>query len=210
MRGVQEVYRITPATTTTLVEPLGANDDIIYVKDASKLGQPNTEDNIWGIITIDGERIMYRERDLINNTVSSLMRGTAGTAASSHAVDSEVYDMGRGNLLPLEYQNYVTLSNTISNGITTIFEIADLTIESTDTAAVEVYVGGSRLSENLFTVTSVSPVQVTLDNFVPSGIEVTVLVRQGVTWYAPGPGTPSNGIPLQNTDTRAARFLQGR
>jgi hypothetical protein len=210
MRGVQEVYRITPVTTTTLVEPLGANDDIIYVKDASKLGQPNTEDNIWGIITIDGERIMYRERDLINNTVSSLMRGTAGTAASSHAVDSEVYDMGRGNLLPLEYQNYVTLSNTISNGITTIFEIADLTIESTDTAAVEVYVGGTRLSENLFTVTSVSPVQVTLDNFVPSGIEVTVLVRQGVTWYAPGPGTPSNGIPLQNTDTRAARFLQGR
>jgi hypothetical protein len=35
------------------------------------------------------------------------------------------------------------------------------------------------------------------------------LVRRGVTWYAPGAGTPSNGIALQQTNTQAARFLRG-
>jgi hypothetical protein len=37
-----------------------------------------------------------------------------------------------------------------------------------------------------------------------------LLVRRGVTWYAPWiAGTPSNGEPLQITNTAAARFLRG-
>ena len=43
-----------------------------------------------------------------------------------------------------------------------------------------------------------------------SGSEVTILQRRGVTWYAAGVGTPSNGIALQETDTIAARFLCDR
>jgi hypothetical protein len=43
----------------------------------------------------------------------------------------------------------------------------------------------------------------------PEGVEVTILVRRGVTWYAPGIGEPSNGQALQITDTQAARFLRG-
>ena len=208
MRGLQEVYRITPSTTTYLEQALLATDDIIYVDDASKLSEPNTPDNIWGILTIDGERIMYRERDVINNTVSSLMRGTAGTAAADHAIGADVYDMGIDNRLPFEYQNYIDYSNTISDGITTVFEIPGLAIDPADTGAVEVYIGGTRILSG-FTVNSVDPVQVTLNFSIPPGPEVTVLVRQGVTWYAPGPGTPSNGVPLQQTDTIAARFLRG-
>jgi hypothetical protein len=49
-------------------------------------------------------------------------------------------------------------------------------------------------------------------NFVEapvSGLEVTILVRRGSTWYNPGPGTPSNGIPLQDTNNTCARFLRG-
>lgn len=42
-----------------------------------------------------------------------------------------------------------------------------------------------------------------------AGVEVTILQRRGVTWYAPGTGTPSNGEPLQITNTVAARFLRG-
>jgi hypothetical protein len=42
-----------------------------------------------------------------------------------------------------------------------------------------------------------------------SGVEVVILQRRGVTWYAPGVGTPSNGEPLQLTETAAARFLRG-
>jgi hypothetical protein len=43
----------------------------------------------------------------------------------------------------------------------------------------------------------------------PAGVEVTMLVRKGVTWYAPGVGTPSDGNALQETNTPAARFLRG-
>jgi len=42
-----------------------------------------------------------------------------------------------------------------------------------------------------------------------AGVEVTILVRQGVTWYEPGVGTASDGIALQDTNTQAARFLRG-
>jgi hypothetical protein len=41
------------------------------------------------------------------------------------------------------------------------------------------------------------------------GSEVTILVRQGVTWYQQGATTASDGVSLQDTDTLAARFLRG-
>jgi hypothetical protein len=69
MRGLQLTYRITANSTTTLVQELGQLDDVIYVADASKLGNPSLTDNIWGVITINGERIMYRYRDATTNTV---------------------------------------------------------------------------------------------------------------------------------------------
>jgi hypothetical protein len=43
----------------------------------------------------------------------------------------------------------------------------------------------------------------------PEGVEVTILIRRGVTWYEPGVNTASNGVALQDTNTRAARFLRG-
>jgi hypothetical protein len=43
----------------------------------------------------------------------------------------------------------------------------------------------------------------------PAGVEVTILVRRGLSWYQPGDGTASNGVSLQETDTVAARFLRG-
>jgi hypothetical protein len=43
----------------------------------------------------------------------------------------------------------------------------------------------------------------------PNGVEVVILIKQGVTWYAPGSGTASNGQALQDTNTEAAMFLKG-
>jgi hypothetical protein len=60
---------------------------------------PNLSAGVFGIITINGERISYRNRNLANNTLTGLRRGTAGTAAADHPVTSEVYDLGIGNLL---------------------------------------------------------------------------------------------------------------
>jgi hypothetical protein len=212
MRGVQAVYRITPETTTTLAQPLTQDDDVIYVDDASALSWPDIEANIWGVVMINGERIMYRYRDTTNNTINSLLRGTAGTAATDHPAGATVTDMGRENLLPEQYQNYIVSNSTLANGTTTLFVAEDINLESEDSAvqdlSVEVYVGGTRV-ESGYSIVGEGPVQVQFIQAPPDGVEVTILVRRGVTWYAPGAGTPSDGAPLQMTNTQAARFLRG-
>jgi hypothetical protein len=87
MRELQATYVITNATTTALAQDVSASADIIYVNDATALAAPDLSINQWGVITIDAERIMYREINYNTNTVSSLIRGTAGTAATAHTVE---------------------------------------------------------------------------------------------------------------------------
>ncbi len=212
MRGVQATYRITPETTTYLTTPLLDSDNVINVYDANALSEPSLENNIWGILTVNGERIMYRERNLVNNTVSGLLRGTAGTAAANHLTGSLIYNMSRDNLLPVD-QNYVVKNSELANGTQTTFIAADINFDNVDSTsvidlAVEVYVGGTQQLAN-YTITNDTPVTVEFDTAPAEGSEVTILVRQGVTWYAPGAGTPSDGVALQDTNTEAARFLRG-
>jgi hypothetical protein len=86
--------------------------------------------NIWGIITIGAERIMYRHRDTENNTVSGLLRGTAGTAIADHATGTNVFDMGRSNLLPAKYQNYVVSNTILANGSQTVFVASNIILNN--------------------------------------------------------------------------------
>jgi hypothetical protein len=232
MRGVQATYRITESTTTTLTQPLSATANIAYVANASQLSDPNLPLGIFGVITIDGERIMYRQRDTALNTISGLMRGTAGTGAASHEADAYVYDTGRGNLLPNEYQDYVVSDTNMGDGTTSVFyapsiEFEDFLDSSSERLAVEVYVGGVRqyaysnttaTSQYRYFVTDYSPLAVdfVVDNTVyppltapAAGSEVTILVRHGVTWYQQGVGAASDGVALQDTNTLPARFLRG-
>lgn len=212
MRGLQLTYRITENTSTELAQPLSSTDSVIYVKDVSKLSEPNLEKGIFGLITIDGERITYRNRDIINNSLNGLRRGTAGTGAADHAVGAAVYDIGIGNLLPKEYQNAIVDQNFLADGTTTEFVADTITLTGLTTAqvseAVEVYVGGIRQSSG-YTVTSAAPVSVTFAQAPTENYQVTIAVERGLSWYQPGSGTASNGIPLQEQNTTAARFIRG-
>jgi hypothetical protein len=233
MRGVQATYRITDSTTTQLSQALSSTANIMYVTNAAALSQPNLDKGIFGVLTVNGERIMYRTRDVVTNTVSGLIRGTAGTGAAEHAVDALVYDTGRGNLLNQDYQDYVVSNSDLGDGTTTIFYAPNIVLSdsgdssTTSAESIEVYVGGVRQyaysdttasSQYRWFVTDFSPLAVdfvvdsTVDpELLPpaAGSEVTILQRRGVTWYAPGNGTPSNGLALQETDTAAARFFRG-
>jgi hypothetical protein len=234
MRGVQATYRITDATTTVLAQNLSATADIIYVEDAAKLSVPNLASGVFGTVTINGERILYRDIDLVTNTVSGLRRGTAGTAANSHSIGAEVYDLGIGNLLNDLYQNYVVSNSSLADGSTTIYyapsiDVGDFGDSSTAyTESIEVYVGGVRqynysetqaTSEYRYIVTDFSPLAIEfivdndpIDPMLPpaAGSEVLILQRRGLSWYQPGVNTASDGVALQETDTVAARFLCDR
>jgi hypothetical protein len=276
MRGLQTTYRITTATTTTVAQSVTATADTIYVANATALSEPNISTGIFGVVTIDGERIMYRERNTATNTISSLLRGTAGTGAAPHAVGADVYDMGLGNRLVQADQDYIVSDTSIGDGSTTVFYAPSIEFDLADSSfeldSIEVYVGGNRARKGfnagsfvvgetytiasigntdwyaiglpddqypapgvVFTATGVGSgtgvagtslasyyyqeinydpitVQFITANDLPapgSGVEVVILQRRGVTWYAPGAGTPSNGEPLQLTETVAARFLRG-
>jgi hypothetical protein len=216
---------------------VSATADIIYVDNAAALSEPDLPNGIFGVITIGGERIMYRVRDTALNFVSSLLRGTAGSGAAEHVVGTPVYDISRGNLLIAEYQDYIESDTLIGDGSSTIFyadplklQIDTINEDSTfDVRSLEVYVGGTRQYAYSDTTVAIEPGQYRWEiaeftplaiEFVtqttypeltapPAGVEVTMLVRKGVTWYAPGVGTPSDGNALQETNTPAARFLRG-
>jgi hypothetical protein len=103
MRDNNAIYRSNSDYRTTLTQALSANADTIYVLDASKLSAPDLANNVFGVVTIDGERITYRFRDVTNNTISGLRRGVAGTSATSHAVATVVYDTSLGTKLDYAY-----------------------------------------------------------------------------------------------------------
>jgi hypothetical protein len=242
MRGIQSTYRITPSTTTLLSNSISATDDEIYVSNINALTQPNLEAGIFGVITIDGERIMYRDFDPFNSKISGLLRGTAGTAAASHAAGAIVYNMGRNNLLQPQYQDYIVENSMIADGVAYTYYAPDVTVnydnqEGFDmlafdvasingqsgsfdfgtgdpTRAVLVYVGGI-LQTSGYALSFEPVVNVTFFTPPTAGYEITILARKGLSWYQPGIDAssltpePSNGVPLQETDTDAARFLRG-
>jgi hypothetical protein len=243
MRGVQATYRITDSTSTFLTAALSATADIIQVDDANKLTQPDLPNGVFGVITINGERIMYRVCNVALNIVSGLMRGTAGTGAADHAINTPVYDMGRGNLLYASYQDYV-VKDTIpaydpvnpsperpvpgqTEFVAPNIVIQDFLDSSSEALSLEVYVGGIRqykysdttaTSQYRWVQNQFDPVSVEFivnSTLVPplsaplDSAEVTILVRQGKTWYQPTATEPSDGQALQETQTQAARFLRG-
>jgi hypothetical protein len=192
------------------------------------LSAPDLDYNIFGAITINGERILYRNIDFANNTVSSLLRGTAGTAIADHPATSTVYNISRINLAPDEYQDRSVSAARLADGVETEFVLdIDLTsfigikdITDPDDASslipwpvrnsIEVYVGGILQPKSSYFVPELAPVTVIFDDeaIPPAGQEVVVVVRQGLSWYQPGIGTASDGAPLQETNTLAARFFR--
>jgi len=222
MRQLQQMYRIIEETNTELTNPCTALDDIIYVADASKLPQPDPANGIFGLVTINGERIAYRERDTTLNTISGVRRGTAGTGAATHTRLDKVISIGTGNKLPVAYQNKFDKQKFTGDGTTIDFVTTDISIVGSDSTEVDgaviVFVGGTQLKPTEFQVTTANPVGVRLDatqddSSVLSqppgvGVEVVVGVDKGQTMYKNGGSTPSNGVPLQYTNTQAARFIR--
>jgi hypothetical protein len=210
MRGIQATYRMTSATTTALAVDLEINSDIVYVNNASALAEPDLANNIWGVLTVNGERIMYRERNLLTDSVSGLLRGTAGTAVDSHVAGSIVYNLNRDNLAPVIYQDHYVGSNTLGDGSTTIFTAdVNLSLEDStfDAEAIQVYVGGL-LQTTGYTVTGDNPVTVEFATAPTAGYQVTIQVRQGLGWYGTGV-YETTGTPLQDSTTVAAQFFRG-
>ena len=215
MLGNQRISRINDNNKTVLAQDLSVSDDTIYVRDASKLDDPNPSANLFGVIIIDGERITYRTRDVASGTVSGLRRGVAGTGISAHSTEAIVTSVGPGEILPTSYQKTVYKNTLNGDGSTRLFGASNVTIDagldSTEIEeAVRVSVGGTELADSAFTVTQVDPyVEVTLVDAPGNGVEVEISIVKSTVMYDQGSATASDGVALQEQTTQAARFIRG-
>jgi len=193
MRDNVAVYRNNTGSQTFLTRTLKWTDDAIYVNDASKLGTPNLNAAIFGILEINGERITYRDVDLVNNTVSGLRRGTAGTGMHrEHAVNSLVTDLGRGqaynptfSTLNWQKNTEYTAGTIVKNGLRYY------------RAKINVPASAGDITDNDYKYPTITV-------FDDAYWEV-----YDESWYAQGTTTASNGVALQQQTTTAASFLKG-
>ena len=97
------IWRCGEQSISTLTQQVDLTDDVIYIRDASKLPKPDLENGVFGFIMIGGERISYRNRDLVTNSVSNLRRGIHGTAITTHPVNSDVVNMSSNEYVDWSY-----------------------------------------------------------------------------------------------------------
>ena len=82
-----ESHFLRVRSSTTLSANLLISDRSISVANASVLPRPTL--GVPGVMWIESERITYKERDIISNTISDITRGTKGTSAENWYVTDE-------------------------------------------------------------------------------------------------------------------------
>ena len=220
MLGNQKISRLRLRETPFLAQSLEKDDDVIHVTDASLLSEPDPANNTFGVVSIEGERITYLNRDTANNTLSGLRRGVAGTGIADHNIPLPsglqpfVRDENIYNQLPSQYQKTVKKDTFSGDGTTRTYVATNVVAyTSTDSTelerAIRVSVGGTDLLDSEYTVDQIDPVQVTLVDAPANEVEVIIYTEQAQVMYAQGTNTASNGVPLQEQTTTALKFLRG-
>ena len=121
-------------------------------------------------------------------------------------------EMSSGQLLPAQYQRRVLSENFLGTGSQTVFVTSDLELYDMDSTefveAIQVFVGGI-LQTSGYDILNTVPISIRFDTAPPSGYQVSIQIQQARVMYNQGPGTASDGIPLQETNSPAADFIRG-
>lgn len=106
--------RLDSNATATLSSSISIADSVIYFTDVSKLPEPAPSGAEPGVVFINGERITYYKKDLANNAITQLHRGTGGTGANVHYAGNTAVD-GSFNQLVYDSSNYTYTPNANVN-----------------------------------------------------------------------------------------------
>ena len=208
--------RLGDVAPLKLAKDLKTFDKEIFLDDASKLGQPDKNSSIPGIIFINGERIEFLIKQ--GNVLRQIQRGTLGTGVPSvHESGSDVYNQGPMQTAP--YADQTIVDEQIGDGSTTVFPLA-FTPKSVN--EFEVFVAGKRLRKTAIqmfnpTLDQDSPeadetapaefsvdgttANVTLLNTPALNVKIKIVRRQGKRWADPG-------ITLNDAESLVARFFK--
>lgn len=91
--GEYKHYRISDFCSTVLSQPLLSSDKEVVVENANRLGQPNIDANVPGIVFINGERIKFWEIDYSvsgQHVLKRLIRGEGGSGINPDLGAGEV------------------------------------------------------------------------------------------------------------------------
>lgn len=105
-----QYLRIDSSASTVLTTNISLTANTITVANSKILPLPDPKSNNICSVTINGERIVYFEKDDATNTLSRLIRGSYGTGANSHSVNSVVVDSSFTQLVP-KSSNYTWTPN---------------------------------------------------------------------------------------------------
>jgi len=210
--------RINAQTETVLDQPLAQNDLRIYVKDGSKLDEPNKKYNLPGILFVNGERIEYFVKE--GNVLRQIKRATLGTGINKTLpVGTIVSNLGAAETVP--YQDKTLITEFTSDGSSADFEL-DFSAQY-GVNQFEVFVEGKRLRKTAIEVFDpaidiVSPqadvthpaefsVHGTNDNIlrllnVPdAGTKIKVVRKIGSQWR-------QEGVSMKSSKTYITDFLR--
>ena len=113
--------RLNKAKSTRLAQDLLQLDTIIVVEDGDVLDIPRPNDNVPGIIEINGERIEYFIKN--GNELSQLRRGTLGTSTPTvHKVTTNVLNFGLSETIP--YNDTNTIESFVTRRKTNIIPVS--------------------------------------------------------------------------------------
>tara|TARA_B100000674_G_scaffold371678_1_gene314085 strand:+ start:3259 stop:17640 length:14382 start_codon:yes stop_codon:yes gene_type:complete len=201
--------RIADASNTKLAKALKITDNEMFVNDASVLPAPDPDNNLPGVVFINKERITYFTRDLGENSLGQLMRGTLGTGAlDNHPAGTDVVDAGTSQTVP-GYSDTTTICSHIADGSTTAFTLfnADSTafVPRSDGADVTVFVGGTKLLSG-FTFDGENAT-ITFTTAPASGRKIEIVRKTGRVWVNQGTSTAGDGKGIQGATGPEATFL---
>jgi hypothetical protein len=133
MLGEVEYLRISDVFSSTLTASLNIGDEEIHVADASAFAVPNDVVGIPGVIFIGAERITYYSRDLVNNTLGRIRRGTGGTGSQpTYAPNTRVVDASLNQTVPGNTNTNIWMD--AGDGTTTASSGVGLSLSSTSQA----------------------------------------------------------------------------
>jgi len=153
-------------------------------------------------------------------TTGSTSRWAAAFSATDLVLQPEtVYDVTDLNPITVQFDTVIPAERVVVindlNSNTFFITQADVATDTfvTDisvTRPIQVSVGGTIVDASEYSVSSVDPITITFATAPQSGVEVVIFIVQAKVLYAQGINTASNGIPLQEQNTEAAWFIEGR
>lgn len=193
--------RISATHNTVLASAIDRVSDTLTLSNGDALTPVDGTTDTPGVIFIGSERIEYFSKS--GNTLSSLRRGTLGTAAQEHSAGAVVVDASQQQTLPYADSNYIKVY--LADGSTTAYS-AQYGIETQN--ELDVFVGGSRVSPEDYSIDGSSNT-VVFAQAPQENIQVKIVQKKGVVWYTQGNGQASNGNGLQQSTSDVARFIAG-